>query len=195
LGIAPGDQGNPLICAGVYQDMDIKKRAITVMLLLAFSAVSRADEGVRVGDPPPPLSVDEWIKGEPVTGFETGQVYLVEFWGTWCGPCIKNFPHLSRLQREYGTKGLIVIGVASHEWNGREALMAFMKTRGAEMEYRVAFDADLSMERAWDTGGKEGAVFRLPMSFVIDRSGRVRFAGHPDDEGMDKAVAEAIARR
>jgi thiol-disulfide isomerase/thioredoxin len=184
-----------LMRAGVCQGMDIKKKAITVMVLLAVSAVSHADDGVRVGDTAPPLSVDEWVKGEPVTGFAPGRVYLVEFWGTWCGPCLKNIPHLSRLQKEYGTQGLVVIGVASHEWNGRSALTAFMKARGAEMEYRVAFDADQSMERAWDTGGKEGVVFRLPMSFVIDRSGRVCFAGHPEDEGMDKAVAEALARR
>lgn len=72
--------------------MDINKRAIIVMLLLAFMAASRADDGVSVGDTPPPLSVDEWIKGEPVTGFEPGRVYLVEFWGTWWGPLCQEHP-------------------------------------------------------------------------------------------------------
>ncbi|RPJ00452.1 MAG: TlpA family protein disulfide reductase [Candidatus Aminicenantes bacterium] len=175
--------------------MDIRKQAIFVILLLALSAASRADDGVKIGDAPPPLSVEEWIKGEPVAGFEPGRVYLVEFWGTWCGPCVKNIPHLSMLQKEYGSRGLIVIGVASHEWKGREALTEFMKARGAEMAYRVAFDADQSMERAWDTDGHEGTVFRLPLSFVIDRGGRVSFVGHPEDKGMDEAVAEAIAKR
>ncbi len=166
-----------------------------ILILMALTASAQTGHGVKPGDAPPPITVEEWIKGEPVPGFENGNVYLVEFWGTWCGPCIKNIPHLSRLQKEFGGRGLIVIGVASHEFKGREALMDFMRQRGGEMAYRVAFDNDQSMERDWDTGGVEGIEFRLPLSFVIDRGGLTRFVGHPDDPSMDRVIAEAVAGR
>jgi thiol-disulfide isomerase/thioredoxin len=166
-----------------------------MLILIGLTASAQTGLGVKPGDAPPSITVEEWIKGEPVPSFEQGKVYLVEFWGTWCGPCIKNIPHLSRLQKEFGSQGLIVIGVASHEFKGRETLLDFMKQRGDEMAYRVAFDSDQSMERDWDTGGAKEAQFRLPLSFVIDRSGHVRFVGHPDDPGMDKIITEAVAGR
>jgi thiol-disulfide isomerase/thioredoxin len=173
----------------------MRARIGCMLILIGLTASAQTGLGVKPGDAPPPITVEEWIKGEPVPSFEPGNVYLVEFWGTWCGPCIKNIPHLSRLQKEFGGQGLIVIGVASHEFKGRETLLDFMKQRGDEMAYRVAFDSDQSMERDWDTGGAKETQFRLPLSFVIDRGGRVRFVGHPDDPGMDRIITDAVAGR
>jgi thiol-disulfide isomerase/thioredoxin len=51
-------------------------------------------------DPAPPLKVSKWLKGEEVKRFEPGKVYVVEFWATWCGPCIAFMPHLAELQAE-----------------------------------------------------------------------------------------------
>lgn len=173
----------------------MKIREAMILLVMAGSAFGQSGGGARVGETPPPITVEDWLQGEPVKAFEAGKVYLVEFWGTWCGPCLENIPRLTRLQKQYEKDGFIVIGVASHEFKGREILLSFMKQRGGEMEYRVAVDSDLSMERDWDTGGKAGVQFRLPLSFVIDRGGTLRFVGHPGDSEMDKSIAEAIGRR
>lgn len=146
---------------------------------------------VNVGDKAPAITVEEWLKGEPVAKLETGKVYLVEFWGTWCAPCIENIPHLSSLQEKYAGS-LTVIGVATHEFNGREKLDAFMKKRGDEMKYTVAYDTDYSMQSDWDTGSKEGSNFRLPLCFVIDKTGTVLFAGHPADETLETVIERAV---
>ncbi|MBK8554106.1 MAG: TlpA family protein disulfide reductase [Ignavibacteria bacterium] len=168
------------------------KKILLILLLVNLSPIMFAQSGVSVGDEAPALSVDEWLKGEPVTSFENDKVYLVEFWGTWCGPCIENIPHLSDIEKKYSSQGLVVIGVATHEFDGREKLDKFMKDRGSEMEYRVAFDTDLTMERDWDTGETGGDNFRLPVCFLIDKSGKVIFTGHPSDKKLEDMIESAV---
>ncbi len=64
----------------------------------------------KIGDPAPAIAPLSWIQGTPVTKFEPGHVHVVEFWATWCPPCIKVIPHLSALQKKY-PDSLTVVGV------------------------------------------------------------------------------------
>src|SRR5262245_13119104 len=73
---------------------------------------------LKVGDKAPALAVDVWVKGDKVEKFDNGKVYVVEFWATWCGPCIANIPHLGKVQKEFKEKGVTVIGVAGSERGG-----------------------------------------------------------------------------
>ncbi len=163
-----------------------------IALLFSLSSIVFAQSGLKTGDNAPVLSVDEWLKGEPVTSFVNGTVYLVEFWGTWCGPCIENIPHLSDIEKKYSSQGLVVIGVATHEFDGRAKLDKFMTDRGDEMQYRVAYDTDLTMERDWDTGETGGDNFRLPVCFLVDKSGNIAFVGHPSDKSLESLIEKVI---
>ena len=58
--------------------------------------------------------VGKWLKGEPVSAFVGGRVYVVEFWATWCGPCKRAIPHLTGLQQKYRAD-VTVIGVSVWE--------------------------------------------------------------------------------
>ena len=168
------------------------KSYIFFLLFIVMCKSAFAQSGVRAGDNAPLLSVDEWLKGDPVKEFLNDNVYLIEFWGTWCGPCIENIPHLSEIQKKYSSDGLIVIGVATHEFKGKEKLIPFMQERGDEMKYRVAYDSDLSMEHDWDTGETGGDNFRLPVCFVVDRTGKITFVGHPGDKKLEAAIEDAL---
>ena len=68
---------------------------------------------LKVGDPAPALKVDKWVKGDEVSSFQPGHVYVVEFWATWCPPCKEAIPHLTELQHKF--KDVAFIGVASSE--------------------------------------------------------------------------------
>ncbi len=146
---------------------------------------------LKVGDPAPPLRVERFLKGEPIPAFEKGRVYVVEFWATWCGPCIQAMPHLSALQAEYRDRGVTIIGTNIQElrrtpeggyedWFGDESrahVEKFVSAQGDRMAYTVALDGEArAMDRGWmKASGTEG----IPASFIVDREGTIAWIGHP----------------
>jgi thiol-disulfide isomerase/thioredoxin len=164
----------------------------------AKPAKKAAAPTLKVGDRAPALTVEKFIKGEPVTGFEKGRVYVVEFWATWCGPCIAAMPHLSAIQKEYKNKGVTVIGVDVWEKFGEDeaskAAMAtkvetFVKDQGDRMAYTVAYDgpAEVTDEAFMKAAGRGG----IPSSFIVDQKGTIAWIGHPGQ--IDTPLAEIVA--
>jgi thiol-disulfide isomerase/thioredoxin len=144
---------------------------------------------LAAGDMAPALSIEKWVKGEPITGFEKGRTYVVEFWATWCGPCIASMPHLTELQKQYKDKGLTIIGVTSQDPNNTlEAVEEMVKDKGDGMGYTVAWDKDRDTSGAFmKASGQRG----IPCSFVVDGQGKIAYIGHPMflDPVLEKVVA------
>ncbi len=151
------------------------------------AAVVQQEATVKVGDPAPPLVNGEYVKGEPVKEFEKGKVYVMEFWATWCGPCIAAIPHVTELQEKYKDDGLIVIGQNVWE-NDEAAVKPFVENMGDKMGYRVAYDDGGKMAEQWmRAAGQNG----IPASFIIDREGKIAWIGHP--MSMDGPLEKVLA--
>jgi thiol-disulfide isomerase/thioredoxin len=148
---------------------------------------------LTIGDPAPALLVSRFVKGTPVTRFEPGRLYVVEFWATWCAPCRDHIPHLTALQKQF--KEVVFIGVSIFE-ETPEAVAPFVKKMGARMDYRVAMDrvppgkdnkSGLMAQTWMAAAAQEG----IPKTFIIDKQGRLAWVGHPAlmDEPLRKVVA------
>lgn len=150
-------------------------RTLCVIALVAAAAHAQ-DATLKVGDDAPQLSIAKWVKGGPVT-LEKGKIYVVEFWATWCGPCIASMPHLSELQDEYKNK-VTFIGVTTEDANGNtlDAVEKMVQEKGPGMGYTVAFDDAQKTNDAWM---KAAAQRGIPTSFVVDANGKIAFIGHP----------------
>lgn len=92
-----------------------------------------------------------------------GQVVLLNFWATWCGPCKIEIPWFVEFQRTYKDRGFTVIGVSVDE-DGWEAVRPFLASR--QVNYPVVVST-VEVEQ------KYGGVEALPVSFLIDREGRI----------------------
>ncbi|CAG1007690.1 Thiol:disulfide interchange protein TlpA [Phycisphaerales bacterium] len=148
----------------------------------AAAPAPKPEPTLKVGMAAPEFKVEKFIKGTPFTGFEKGKVYVVEFWATWCGPCIASMPHLSELQHEYGPKGLTICGVniwEDKEYNADTFTKAskFVEKKGDGMGYTVAYDGTSKfMDENWmKAAGRNG----IPSAFVIDQTGTIAWIGHP----------------
>ncbi|MET4387531.1 thiol-disulfide isomerase/thioredoxin [Bradyrhizobium sp. F1.4.3] len=136
-----------------------------------------------IESPAPSLKVENWLRGEPLTNFEPGKVYIVEFWASWCDPCVKAMPHLIELQAKYKDEGLEVVGVAAYEKaptadEARTKLDAWLTETFSNLNYRIGFDSTGEMNKLWmDASSSPG----VPRSFIVDRDRHIAFIGDPLD--------------
>ena len=165
--------------------------ALFAACLISASAFAQAlaPSSLKLGDQAPELELN-FVKGTPVTLAEGKgtDVYIVEFWATWCGPCLKSIPHLTELQKKYGHKGLVIVGITDED---SADVKPFLAKMGTKMDYRVAIDKyDVTNSRFMVPFGIEG----IPHAFVIDKLGRLVWHGHPMDPLMEKLIPVLLAQ-
>jgi thiol-disulfide isomerase/thioredoxin len=158
--------------------------AIALAIGLVVPALSHAQDDpkkpevkLNVGDAAPAFKVSKWLQGTEVKSFEKGKVYVVEFWATWCGPCIVMMPHMSDLQLEYREKGITFIGfTAKDPNNSAEKVEQFVGKRGPKLKYTFAYADDRETYDAWMKAANQNGI---PCCFVIGRDQKIAYIGHP----------------
>jgi peroxiredoxin len=112
---------------------------------------------------------------------QRGQVVMVNFWATWCGPCKQEMPHLNRLYGKYQASGFTLLGVNVDD-DPRQA-MAVAARMG--LKFPVLLDADKAVIKRYDMGA-------MPATVLIDRDGRVRYLHRGYRDGMEAAYEQQI---
>ncbi|GAB4576776.1 MAG: TlpA disulfide reductase family protein [Roseibium sp.] len=142
---------------------------------LPMRALAAAPDYRRLGLAEPAFSLDPKLGLPDLEGTlhgigdHRGKVLLVSFWATWCPPCRKEMPSLARLGRELGPDGVVLaVNVGDREVRVRDFL------DGIDHDgLTVLMDRDKTMPGAWFLRG-------LPVTYVLDRSGRVALAAIGD---------------
>lgn len=176
--------------------MALSRAFLFVPAFLGAAMALAQDKPLNIGDPAPAMKPEGWVKGAPIKSFEKGKVYVVEFWATWCGPCIQSMPHLSDMADKW--KGKVEF-ISVNTWDrndegektaGNKAhvdrVKKFVDENNAKMRYTIALDDEKdTISTTWmRAAGRNG----IPCAFVVNQEGQVAWIGHPMQ--MEKPVEE-----
>ncbi|PHQ35692.1 TlpA disulfide reductase family protein [Rhodopirellula bahusiensis] len=178
-------------------------------------------KAMSIGSLAPALDIEHWVgdSPSPMSNFEPGKVYVVEFWATWCGPCLYSMPHLAEMQSKYEDQGVRVVSVSTEDLETvTEFLKRTVSPRILGIEVPKEEPGDEGEESAEEekeepksiTFGELTSAYSLttdpdksvhedymkaasqngiPTAFIVGKDGHVEWIGHP--MSMDKPL-EAI---
>jgi thiol-disulfide isomerase/thioredoxin len=142
---------------------------------LVVSGVARAaDAELMPGSMAPRIAVKHWVKGSPVTSFSDNGTYVVEFWATWCGPCIESIPHITELAKK--NPSVKFVGVSIWEDDSSDSVAKFVAKMGPKMDYHIAYGGNQDgMALTWM---KAAAQNGIPTAFIV-KNQKIQWIGHP----------------
>jgi len=94
-----------------------------------------------------------------------GKVVVVNFWATWCPPCVEELPSLENAWQRYRQQGLVVLAVSGEE---SDVVTSFLERLPSDITFPVLIDGDMKSGNRWQIRG-------LPTTVVVDRSGDVHW--------------------
>ena len=167
--------------------------AVATLAVLVAPVANAQEEKLKVGSKAPDGLADhlEFVQGDAVSSYSQEKVYVIEFWATWCPPCKRSIPHLTELQRDFGPRGLQIVGISDEPI---ETVRKFVKEKGSAMDYTVAAQKkdDPHVYQSWmKAAGQNG----IPCAFVVSRKGEIVHIGNPLDPDFDRVVKLTLANR
>ena len=159
----------------------MKKYALSMFLMSIMMPVTVA---VEMGRLAPELQIQRWMNKAPVFIGEgkVRKIYVVEFWATWCPPCLSIIPYLSNIQAKYKDQGVVVVGITNED----ESTVSKFLQQNPRINYHIAIDKQGGTNQVYMQG-----VENIPTAFVVDRQNIVVWRGHPME--LDKVLPQVIA--
>ena len=176
---------------------------VSLVLAIATTGCQAQSSGngatLKVGSKAPSLNIEKWFSDrdgqfDHIRKFEDGKVYVVEFWATWCGPCVQSMPHLAEMQDRFASKGVQVISVSDED---PATIREFLKSdysadpnmtyADLTADYCLTSDPDGSTQRGYmEASGQEG----IPAAFIVGKTGMIEWIGHP--MSMDEPLTMVV---
>lgn len=149
-----------------FPNTDAGKKAGEVLPMIAQQkAANQVRANLKAGAAFPDFTEND-VNGQPLSISKyKGKVVLVDFWATWCGPCVAELPNVIAAYQKYHDKGFEIVGISLDQ--DKAALEKFTKEKG--MTWAQYFDG-----QGWDSKlGKQYGIMSIPATFLLDAQGKI----------------------
>jgi cytochrome c biogenesis protein CcmG/thiol:disulfide interchange protein DsbE len=157
-------------------DLAIKGAIAALLVALGWVIVQSMQEHiVEVGDDAPKFAIATSSGEKLGPGNVNGKVLVLNYWASWCTPCVQEAPSLNEFAETFKNQGVVVLGV-SVDRNDQQ-FENFVKR--FKVSYPTARDPEQNLSYRYGT-------YKIPESYIIDRNGKVvrKFAGLPEKDGQ-----------
>ena len=163
----------------------MNRRVLSIIAVVSMTACAVAEDPKppKVGDDAPPLSLEKLLQAPDgaVASWDAlkGNVVVVEFWATWCGPCVGAIPHPNELAEKFKDKPVRFISVTDEK---QSVIRKFLKKK--KMRSWIGLDTDKSIHKAY-------GILGIPRTFLVDRNGKIAADTNPH-QVTEKALNEML---
>jgi thiol-disulfide isomerase/thioredoxin len=168
-----------------------------LFLGLAIAGVLAGQPAVKAQPKPitlQPVTFAQWQ--QKLAGYK-GQIVVVDFWATWCGPCVERFPHMVQLYQRYGRDGKVRFVSMSLDDPGDR--LALQRAQEFLVKQNAVFD-DFRMDEIIPDAFEKLGILGIPAVFIYDRSGKLHYRLTGDNpnkqftnEDVDNAIKDLLA--
>jgi len=159
------------------------KRTVSLLgagLSVVFSLCA-SSASITPGAPAPAFQLHSAASTDLSLGDLKGQVVLINFWASWCGPCRQEMPVLEQLYKKYKAAGFTLVGV-NVEPKSADA-EGFLKS--TPVSFPILFDPDSKVSKLYEVSG-------MPSTVILDRAGKVRYIHHGYKPGEESEYLDQI---
>ena len=155
-------------------------------------------ESYATGEAVPELKFVEWVGQEPMKLENLrGKVVLLDFWATWCGPCISTFPRLREWHKKYAGNDFVIVGVTKYYGNGDGKRMTQLQELDFLNEFKQKYKLPYSLAVAEPSeDSMKYGISAYPTTILLDRNGVVRYigigAGDEESSNLEDMIKKTI---
>src|SRR4051812_29389297 len=147
---------------------------------------------LQIGDVVPRLGEVTWLAGHPVSKFRAGHVYVVEFWATWCSPCVRASVLLNELAAKFSDR-VVIASISTRESEksasrGTDAVLAFLRRKQFEPAYSIGVDTP--RDDIYNEWVSAAGLDQIPLAFLIDQESRLAWVGDPVE--LEKPIVAVL---
>jgi peroxiredoxin len=153
-----------------------------ISMLAAMGWLLGPAGAATISEPAPNFALPSSTGGPVSLEDLRGQVVMINFWATWCGPCRQEMPHLEALHQRYESLGFTLLGVnVEDDAEGARKWLA----EHAQVTFPILFDSRNEVSKLYD-------VIAMPSTVIVDRTGAIRFVHHGYKPGYENEYQTQI---